>query len=61
LEAKEDLSHQEVPYQDFGNIRESYMKQEDQDVQGAVEPPYRGRSYMGKGRRVEGRVSKFLF
>jgi hypothetical protein len=37
------------------------MKQEDQDAQGAVESPYRGRSYLGKGRRVEDRVSKFLF
>jgi hypothetical protein len=37
------------------------MKQEDQDVQDAVEPSYRGRSYLGKGRRVEGRVLKFLF
>jgi hypothetical protein len=37
------------------------MKQEDQDVQGAMESPRRGRGYMGKGRRVEGRVSKFLF
>jgi hypothetical protein len=37
------------------------MKQEDQDVQGVVESPYRGSSYLGKGRRVEGRFSKFLF
>jgi hypothetical protein len=37
------------------------VKQEDQDVQGAVESPYRGRSYLGRGRRVESRVSKFLF
>jgi hypothetical protein len=37
------------------------VKQEDQDMQGAVESPYRGRSYMGKGRRVEGRVSMFPF
>jgi hypothetical protein len=37
------------------------VKQEDQDVQGVVESPYRGRSYLGNGRRDEGRVSKFLF
>jgi hypothetical protein len=50
-----------VPCQDFGDIRESYAEQEDQDVQGAMESPHRGRSYMGKRRRVEGRVSKFIF
>jgi hypothetical protein len=37
------------------------VKQEDQDVQGAMESPHRGRSYLGERRRVEGRVSKFLF
>jgi hypothetical protein len=36
------------------------VEQEDQDVQGAIESPHRG-SYLGKRRRVEGRVSKFLF
>jgi hypothetical protein len=30
-------------------------------VQGAKEPSYRGRSYMGKRRRVEGIISKFLY
>jgi hypothetical protein len=43
------------------DIRESYAEQEDHDVQGAMEPSYRGRSYLGKKGRVEGRVSKFLF
>jgi hypothetical protein len=37
------------------------VKQEDQDVQGAMESPHRGRGYLGKRRRVEGRVSKFFF
>jgi hypothetical protein len=37
------------------------MKQEDQDVQGAMESPHQGRSHLGKRRRVEGRVFKFLF
>jgi hypothetical protein len=37
------------------------VKQEDQDVQGAMESPHRGRSYLGKRRRVEVRVSKFFF
>jgi hypothetical protein len=37
------------------------MKQEDQDVQGAMESTYQGRGYLGKRVRVEGRVSKFLF
>jgi hypothetical protein len=37
------------------------VKQKDQDVQGAMESPQRGRGYFGKRRRVEGRVSKFLF
>jgi hypothetical protein len=30
-------------------------------VQSAIESPYQGRGYLGMGRRVEGRVSKFLF
>jgi hypothetical protein len=30
-------------------------------VQGVMESPYRGRSYMGMRRSVEGTVSKFLF
>jgi hypothetical protein len=30
-------------------------------VQGVMEPSYRGRSYLGKTMRVEGRVSKFFF
>jgi hypothetical protein len=37
------------------------VKQEDQDVQGAMESPHRGRSYLGKIRRGEGGVSMFLF
>jgi hypothetical protein len=53
----EDLDAKE----DFRNIREGYSKQEDQDVQGAMESPHRGRSYLGKRRRIEGEVSKFLF
>jgi hypothetical protein len=63
LGAKEDLSNQEyprVPYQDFRDIRESNPEQEDQDVQGAMESPYRGRSYLGKRRRVGCRISKSL-
>jgi hypothetical protein len=46
LDAKEDLFLPRVPCQDFGNIREGYSKQEDQDVQGAMESPHRGRSYL---------------
>jgi hypothetical protein len=30
-------------------------------VQGAMESAHRGRRYLGKRRRIEGRVSKFLF
>jgi hypothetical protein len=30
-------------------------------VHGAIEPPYRGRGYVEKRRRVEGGVFKFLF
>jgi hypothetical protein len=58
LDARPFLSR--VPYQDFRDIRESYAEQEDQDVQDAMESPYRGRSYMGNRKRIEGRVSKFL-
>jgi hypothetical protein len=50
LDAKENLSYQE-----------SYTKQEDQDMQGVMESPHRGRGYMGKRARVEGIVFKFLF
>jgi hypothetical protein len=50
-----------VPCQDFGDVRESYVKQEVQNVQGAMESPLRGGSYKAKRIRVEGRVSKFLF
>jgi hypothetical protein len=39
----------------------SYAAQQCQDVQGAMESPHQGRSYLGKRRRVEGRVSNFLF
>jgi hypothetical protein len=57
--AKEDLSYQ--VYHDFRDIQKSYVEQEDQGVQGAMEPSPRGRSYLWKRRRVEGRVFKFLF
>jgi hypothetical protein len=30
-------------------------------VQGAMESSYRGRRNLGKGRRIEGKVSMFLF
>jgi hypothetical protein len=56
LSASEDLS-----YQDFRDVRESYPKQEDQDVKGAMESPHGGRSYLGERRGIEGRISKFLF
>jgi hypothetical protein len=49
-----------IPCQDFKDVRESYAEQESQDMQGAIESPHRGRSYLEKGRRVEGRVSKFF-
>jgi hypothetical protein len=61
MDAKEDLSYQDYPYQDFGNIRKSYPEQEDQDVRGAMEPSYRGRSYLGERRRIEDNISMFLF
>jgi hypothetical protein len=41
-------------------LAEGYSE-EDQDVQGATESPHRGRSYLGKRRRIEGGVSMFLF
>jgi hypothetical protein len=43
LGAKEDLSYQEYPVKDFRDVRGSYAKQEDQDEQGAMEAPHRGR------------------
>jgi hypothetical protein len=49
LDASEDLSYQDT--------WESHPEQEDQDVQGALESPYWRRIYLGKRRRVKGRVS----
>jgi hypothetical protein len=57
----EDLDTKEVFCQDFRNIREGYAKQEDHDVQGVVQSPYWGGSYLGKGRGIEGGVFNFLF
>jgi hypothetical protein len=37
------------------------MKQEGQDVKGAMESPYQDRGYLGKRRRVEDGISNFLF
>jgi hypothetical protein len=50
LDAKEDLSYQEHPVRILETSERS-----------AMEPPYRGRGYMGKRGRVEGRIFKFLF
>jgi hypothetical protein len=58
--AKQDLSYQEYPV-NILETSESYPKYEDQDVQGVVEPSYRGKSYLGETKRIQGRVSKFLF
>jgi hypothetical protein len=55
LDANEDLFYQQYPHHDFGDVRKSYSKQ------GAMEPSYRGTSYLGKRIRVEGRVSNFIF
>jgi hypothetical protein len=60
LDGKEDLSYQESPVKIL-ETSEVYSEQEDQDVQDAMESPHRGRSYMGKRRRIEYGVSKFLF
>jgi hypothetical protein len=60
LNASEDLSYQEYLIKIL-ETSESYPKQENQDVHGAMESPHRGRSYLGDSRRVECRVYKFLF
>jgi hypothetical protein len=44
----------------FCNIREGYSKQEDQDVQGAIESPHGAKSYMGKTRRLEAEFPSFF-
>jgi hypothetical protein len=52
------VPEEQIPMEDldaFGDVRKSYSKQ------GAMEPSYRGTSYLGKRIRVEGRVSNFLF
>jgi hypothetical protein len=59
--AKEDLSYQEYPIKILETSERVTQKQEDQDVQGAMESPHQGRSYLGKRRRIEGGVFKFLF
>jgi hypothetical protein len=59
--AKEDLSYQEYPIKILETSERVTQKQEDQDVQGAMESPHRGRSYLGKRRRIESGVFKFLF
>jgi hypothetical protein len=61
LDAKKRSFLSRVSCQDTRNIWHSYPEQEDQDVQGAVEPSYQGRSYLGERRRIQGRVSEFLF
>jgi hypothetical protein len=50
LDAKEDLSYQEY-----------LVKILETSEQGAMEPSYRGRSYLGKRKRAEGQISKILF
>jgi hypothetical protein len=59
LYISEYLSYQEYPIKILETSK-SYPKQEDQDVQSAIESSYRGRSYMEKRRRVEGRISMFF-
>jgi hypothetical protein len=54
----EDLTYQEYHLKLLENIWKSYPEQEDSDVQGLVEPPYRRRSHLGKRRRTEGRIYK---
>jgi hypothetical protein len=61
FDAKEDLSYQKYPIKILETSERVTQKQEDQDVQGAMESPHRGRSYLGKRRRIEGGVFKFLF
>jgi hypothetical protein len=61
FDAKEDLSYQKYPIKILETSERVTQKQEDQDVQGAMESPHRGRSYLGKRRRIECGVFKFLF
>jgi hypothetical protein len=49
-----------VSCQAIGDIRKSYPEQEDLDVQGAMESPYRRRSHMRKRRRADGRIPELL-
>jgi hypothetical protein len=61
LDAKEDLSYQEYPIKILEMSEKVIRNKRIEIVQGAMEPSHRGRSYLGKRRRVEGRISKFLF
>jgi hypothetical protein len=60
LDASEDLSNQEYPVKIL-ETSERVTRNKRIKVQGGMESPHRGRSYMGNRRRDEGRISKFLF
>jgi hypothetical protein len=54
LDAKENLSYQEYSTKILETSERVTQNKK-------IKSPYQGRSHMGKGRRVEGRVSKSLF
>jgi hypothetical protein len=60
------LSHRRRPrlsrvsHQNCGDVRKGDKEQENLDVQGSMEPPHRRRTYLRKGRGIEGRISRFL-
>jgi hypothetical protein len=54
LDNKEDLSYQEYHVKILETSERVTQNKKDRDMQGAMGPSYRGRSYLGKRRRVEG-------
>jgi hypothetical protein len=60
LDDKEDLSYQEDPVKIL-EMSERFTRSKKIKMSMVQWSHHRGRGYIGKRRRVEGRVSKFLF
>jgi hypothetical protein len=60
LDAREDISYQEYPVKIL-ETSQRVTRNKKIKMCKVHEPSYRGRTYLGKRRRLEGRVSKFVF
>jgi hypothetical protein len=61
LEAKGDLSYQDYPVKILETSERVTRNKKIKMCMVQWESPYGGRSYLRKGRGIEGRVSKFFF